>query len=60
MLVPLLVMATGFTLLFITLLLLRMRTVLNERKAMALRLYAGSDAPRANRGQVVPAEPAMR
>jgi len=60
MLVPLLVMATGFTLLFITLLLLRMRTVLNERKAMALRLYAGSDAPRANREQVVPAEPAMR
>ena len=60
MLVPLLVMATGFTLLFITLLLLRMRTVLNERKAMALRLYAGSDAPRANRGQVVPVEPAMR
>ena len=38
MLVPLLVMALGFMLLFATLLLLRMRTALNERKALALRL----------------------
>jgi len=39
MLIPLLVMALGFGLLFGTLLLLRMRTALNERKARALRLY---------------------
>jgi heme exporter protein C len=38
MLVPLLVMALGFMLLFATLLLLRMRTELNERKTRALRL----------------------
>jgi len=38
MLVPLLVMAAGFGLLFATLLLLRMRTALNEKKARALRL----------------------
>jgi len=40
MLIPLLVMAVGFGLLFGTLLLLRMRTALNERKARALQLYA--------------------
>jgi heme exporter protein C len=40
MLVPLLIMAAGFALLFATLLLLRMRTALNERKAHALRLGA--------------------
>jgi len=39
MLLPLLVMALGFALLFGWLLLLRMRTALNERKAEALRLY---------------------
>jgi heme exporter protein C len=39
MLVPLLIMALGFGLLFTTLLVLRMRTALNERKARALRLY---------------------
>jgi heme exporter protein C len=38
MLVPLLVMAVGFAGLFVTLLLLRMRTALNEKKALALRL----------------------
>jgi heme exporter protein C len=38
MLIPLLVMALGFTLLFIALLLMRMRTELNERKLGALRL----------------------
>jgi heme exporter protein C len=38
MLVPLLVMAAGFLLLFLTLLLLGMRAALNERKALALRL----------------------
>ena len=40
MLVPLLVMAAGFLLLFLTLLMVRMRTVLNDRKTMALRLNA--------------------
>src|SRR6201993_2797845 len=38
MLAPLLVMAAGFLLLFLTLLLLGMRAALNERKALALRL----------------------
>jgi len=42
LLLPLLVMATGFTLLFAALLLVRMRTVLNERRARALRLH-GAD-----------------
>ncbi|HXO02682.1 MAG TPA: heme ABC transporter permease [Stellaceae bacterium] len=40
MLWPLLVMAVGYLLLFKTLLLIRMRTALNERKARALRLAA--------------------
>jgi heme exporter protein C len=38
MLVPLLVMAAGFMLLFLTLLMVRMRTELNGRKVLALRL----------------------
>ena len=38
MLVPLLVMAAGFALLFLTWLLVGIRTALNERKALALRL----------------------
>ena len=38
MLLPLLVMAAGFLLLFLTLLLLGMRAALNEHKALALRL----------------------
>jgi len=42
MLVPLLVMAVGYMLLFATLLLIRMRTALNERKARALRLAVPS------------------
>ncbi len=45
MLAPLLIMALGFTLLFVVLLMLRMRTALNERKAMALRLNAGAVRP---------------
>jgi len=53
MLVPLLVMAAGFLLLFLTLLMVRMRTALNERKAMALRLNA---APA--RARVATADPA--
>jgi heme exporter protein C len=42
MLWPLLIMAVGYLLLFKTLLLVRMRTALNERKAQALRLAAPS------------------
>jgi heme exporter protein C len=40
MLIPLLVMAVGFALLFATLLLLRMQTLLLERRALAIRLNA--------------------
>src|SRR5580704_13281944 len=40
MLVPLSVMAVGYLLLFATLLLVRMRTALNERRARALQLSA--------------------
>src|SRR5712692_10367258 len=50
LLLPLLVMAVGFTLLFLWLLLLRMRAALNEKKAQALRRYgqpaaAAAEAP---------------
>ena len=41
MLVPVMVMAFGYLLLFVTLLLVRMRTALNERRARALQLSAG-------------------
>ena len=61
MLVPLLVMAAGFLLLFLTLLMVRMRTALNERKAMALRLNAAPARARvatADRGGAV--QPAIR
>src|SRR6266700_1170118 len=44
MLLPLLVMAVGFALLFLWLLVLRMRTALNERKARALSLYGPAAA----------------
>jgi heme exporter protein C len=54
MLLPLLVMAVGFTLLFAWLLLLRMRTMLNERKAEALRLY-GQPAARREHANAVSA-----
>jgi heme exporter protein C len=54
MLAPLLIMALGFTLLFAVLLMVRMRTALNERKAMALRLNAGAmRAPRPERERAV-------
>jgi heme exporter protein C len=60
MLLPLLAMALGFALLFGWLLLLRMRTALNERKAAALRLY-GRPAGRASRDVTFPAvRPALR
>jgi heme exporter protein C len=42
MLIPLLVMALAFALLFATLLLLRMQTLLIERKALAIRLNVAS------------------
>src|SRR5438552_3323497 len=61
MLLPLLVMAVGFSLLFLALLMLRMRTELNQRKAGALRLNAGPrPAARAEREQAAPAHPAVR
>jgi heme exporter protein C len=41
MLCPLLVMAAGFLLLFAALLMVRMRAMLNERRARALRLQGG-------------------
>jgi heme exporter protein C len=47
MLWPLLVMAVGYLLLFKTLLLVRMRTALNERKAHALRLNLNTPPRRA-------------
>jgi heme exporter protein C len=60
LLVPLLVMAAGFSLLFLTLLMLRMRTILNERKAMALRLNAGTaPAARSVRERAAPVHPAV-
>jgi hypothetical protein len=53
-------MAAGFSLLFLTLLMLRMRTILNERKAMALRLNAGTaSAARSVRERAVPVHPAV-
>ena len=59
-LLPLLAMAIGFALLFVWLLLLRMRTALNERKAEALRLY-GMPAPRRERAAAMPAgRPVLR
>jgi heme exporter protein C len=44
LLLPLFVMAAGFALLFAWLLLLRMRSALNERKARALSLYGPAAA----------------
>jgi heme exporter protein C len=44
MLIPLLVMTAGFTMLFLALLLLRMRTLLFERRARALRINGIEDA----------------
>ncbi|MBV8335764.1 MAG: heme ABC transporter permease [Alphaproteobacteria bacterium] len=61
MLVPLLVMAAGFLLLFVTLLMLRMRTTLNERKAMALRLNATPGRARVSTPEPAAApQPAVR
>src|SRR3954454_4464074 len=61
MLLPLLVMASAFTLLFLWLLLLRMRTALNERKIEALRLYGPQARPRPQSDRIIPASrPALR
>jgi heme exporter protein C len=58
MLVPLLIMTAGFSLLFLALLMLRMRTILNERKAGALRLNAGAAPAQRPAGErTVPAHP---
>ena len=54
MLLPLFVMTAGFGLLFLWLLLLRMRTQLNERKARALSLY-GPAAVRDEESTALPA-----
>jgi heme exporter protein C len=61
MLAPLLVMAAGFLLLFLTLLLLGMRAALNERKASALRLNsAPTPGRKAQRERPVPAPSPVR
>src|SRR5215469_9899500 len=61
MLAPLLVMAAGFMLLFVTLLLLGMRAALNERKALALRLNSvPAPGPAARREGSVPAQSPTR
>ncbi len=60
MLAPLLIMAVGFTVLFVVLLMVHMRTALNERRAMALRLNAGPvHAPRPERERTVSARTAV-
>src|SRR2546421_10023351 len=60
MLLPLLVMALASTLLFLWLLLLRMRTALNEKKARALRLYGQPAARGASQASSGAARPAWR
>ena len=60
MLLPLLAMAVGFMLLFFWLLLLRMRTALNERKIEALRLHARRSPPKSARRAIPAARPALR
>ena len=61
MLVPLLIMAFGFALLFGWLLLMRMRTALNERKLRAFRIYGQPEQENAADGpQSAAARPAWR
>jgi heme exporter protein C len=55
MLLPLMVMWLGFLLLFGWLLVLRMRTALNEKKAQALRLYGQAAALEESRKEAIPA-----
>jgi heme exporter protein C len=59
LLIPLLIMAVAFMLLFATLLLLRMRTAINERKARALQLFAAEPVrPQRSKARPLPAAPA--
>jgi heme exporter protein C len=61
MLLPLLVMGVGFALLFGWLVLLRMRTALNEKKARALSLYGEPALRGESEGATLPAaRPALR
>ena len=61
MLLPLLVMASVFTLLFLWLLLLRMRTALNQCKIEALRLHAPAMRSEIGTDRIIPASrPALR
>src|SRR5438874_8226461 len=60
MLVPLLVMAAAFGLLFLWLLLMRMRTALNERRLRALRIYGEAAAANASEASSGAARPAWR
>jgi heme exporter protein C len=61
MLVPLLVMTAAFLLLLVTLLMLGMRSALNERKAFALRLNSVPAPARIVEGdRAVPAHPVAR
>ncbi|HUI34666.1 MAG TPA: heme ABC transporter permease [Stellaceae bacterium] len=53
MLVPLIIMAFGYLLLFVTLLLVRMRTSLNERRARAVQLSAVVAPPPAGASPVL-------
>ncbi len=59
MLMPLLVMAAGFTLLFAALLMLRMRTALTERRVLALRLNGPRAQPNAGQEHLLPAHSAL-
>src|SRR6266404_1629346 len=61
MLIPLLVMAVGFSLMFVALTMLRMRTALNDRRALAMRLNRVPEPVfPAERERLAPAPPAMR
>ena len=60
MLVPLLVMAAGFALLFLTWLLVGIRTALNERKALALRLNSVPATGRVARERPMAAQSPIR
>jgi heme exporter protein C len=60
LLLPLLVMAVAFAVLFLWLLLLRMRTALNERKARALSLYGQPAAAVDDSAAALPAARSVR
>jgi heme exporter protein C len=60
MLVPLLVMWLGFVLMFVALLFVGMRTMLNERKARVLRLNGAVLAPREPSPSPPPRSPSAR